>query len=46
MYKMLHTRADTDRMYIKRKEKGGGVFRIEATYKAEIITTAEYQNTR
>jgi hypothetical protein len=28
--------------YVKRKEKGAGLLQTEATYKSEIITTAEY----
>jgi len=37
MYKMHHPKADTDRLYVKRKEVGRGLVQIEAGYKAEII---------
>jgi hypothetical protein len=43
MYKMHHPKADTDRLYIKRKG-GRGLSQIEAAYKREIINTAEYLN--
>ena len=45
MYKIHHSKADTDRLYVKRKEGGRGLVQIEATYKAEIINIAEYLNT-
>ena len=45
MYKMHHPKADIDRLYVKRKEGGRGPVQIEAAYKAEIITVAEYLNT-
>jgi DNA-directed RNA polymerase subunit L len=44
MYKMHHPKADTDRLYVKRKEGGRGLSQIEAAYKTEIINTAEYLN--
>jgi len=44
MYKMHHPKADTDRLYVKRKG-GRGLVQIEAAYKAEIIDIAEYHNT-
>ena len=44
MYKMHHPRADTDRLYVKRKEGGRGLVKVEAAYKAEIINIAEYLN--
>jgi DNA-directed RNA polymerase subunit L len=45
MYKMHHPKADTGRLYVKRKEGGRGLLQIEAAYKAEIINNAEYLNT-
>jgi len=45
MYKMHHPKADVSRLYVKRKEGGRGPVQIEAAYKAEIITVAEYLNT-
>ena len=38
-------KADTDRLYVKRKEGGRGLVQIEAAYKTEIINIAEYLNT-
>jgi predicted GNAT family acetyltransferase len=46
MYKMHHTKADIDRLYVKRKEEGRGLVQAEATYKAEIINISEYLNTK
>ena len=34
---MHHPKADTDRLYGKRKEGGRGLVQVEAAYKAEII---------
>ena len=34
---MHHPKADTVRLYVKRKEGGRGVVQIEEAYKAEII---------
>ena len=45
MYKMQHPKADTDRLYVKRKEGGRGLMQIEAAYKAEIINIAGCLNT-
>ena len=45
IYKMHHPKADTDRLYVKRKEGGRGLVQVEAAYKAEIIYIAEYLNT-
>ena len=45
MYKMHHPKADTDRLYVKRKEGGKGLVQVEAAYKAEIINIAEHLNT-
>ena len=45
LYKMHHSKADIDRLYVKRKEGGRGLVQVEAAYKAEIINTAEYLNT-
>ena len=42
---MHHPKADTDRLYLKRKEGARGPVQIEAAYKAEIINIAEYLNT-
>jgi hypothetical protein len=46
MYKMHHPKVDIDRLYVKRKEGGRGMVQVEAAYKAEIINTAEYLNTK
>ena len=45
MYKIHHSRADIDRLYVKRKEGARGLVQIEAAYKAEIMNIAEYLNT-
>ena len=45
MYKVHHPKADTDRLYVKRKEGGRGLVQVEAAYKAEITNTAECLNT-
>jgi predicted RNA-binding protein with RPS1 domain len=45
MYKVHHPKADTDRLYVKRKEGGKGLVQVEAAYKAEITSIAEYLNT-
>ena len=45
MYKMHRPKVDIDRLYVKRKEGGGGLMQVEAACKAEIINTAEYLNT-
>jgi hypothetical protein len=45
MYKVHHPKADTDRLYVKRKEGGRGLVQVEAAYKAEITSIAEYLNT-
>jgi hypothetical protein len=39
-----HPKADTDRLYVKRKEGGRGMVQVEVAYKAEITSTAEYLN--
>ena len=44
MYKMHHPKADTDRLYVKRKGGGRRLVQIEAAYKAETINIAEYLN--
>jgi hypothetical protein len=41
MYKMHHPKADIDRLYVKRKEGGRGLVKVEAAHKAVIINTAE-----
>ena len=45
MYKVHHPKADIDRLYVKRKEGGRGLVLVEAAYKAEITSIAEYLNT-
>jgi hypothetical protein len=45
MYKVHHPKADIDRPYVKRKEGGRGLVQVEAAYKAEITSIAEYLNT-
>jgi len=45
MYKMHQPKADTDRLYVKRKEGGRGLVQIVTAYKAQIINIAEYLNT-
>jgi len=45
MYKVHHTKAYIDRLYVKRKEGERGLVEIEAAYKAEIINIAECLNT-
>ena len=45
VYKMHHTKADTDRLYVKMEEGWRGLVQTEAAYKAEIINIAEYLNT-
>ena len=44
MYKMHHPKADTDRLYIKRKGGGRRLVQVEAAYKAETTNIAEYLN--
>jgi hypothetical protein len=46
MYKMHHPKADTDRLYVKRKEGGRGLSQTEAAYETEKINIAEYFNKR
>jgi hypothetical protein len=41
---MHHPKADTDRLYVNRKEGGRWLVQIKAAYKAEIINIAEYLN--
>jgi hypothetical protein len=45
MYKVHHPKADIDRLYVKRKKGGKGLVQVEAAYKAEITSIAEYLNT-
>jgi biopolymer transport protein ExbB/TolQ len=45
MHKMHHSKADTDRLYVKRKGGEKRLVQIEAVYKAEIINIVEYLNT-
>jgi hypothetical protein len=44
MYNKHHPKAEIDRLYLKRKEGEIGLLQIRATYKSEIINTAEYLN--
>ena len=46
MYKVHHTEAGIDRLYVKRIEGGGVLLQIEARDKAEVIHTAEYLHTK
>ena len=46
MYKIHHTKTDTDRLYVKTKEGGRGLLQIEVSHKAEIINIAEYLNAK
>lgn len=39
---MHHPRADTDRLYVSRKDGGRGLQQVEAAYKASILNTACY----
>jgi len=43
---MHHSIADIDRLYMKWKGGGTAQLQIKVTYKAEIINTAEYFNTK
>jgi len=45
MYKAHLPKADIDRLYVKRKEGSRGLVQVEAAYKAEITSIAEYLNT-
>ena len=45
MYKMHQPKADIERLYVKRKERGRELVQTEAAYKAEIMNIAEYLNT-
>jgi hypothetical protein len=40
-----HSKADIDRLYVKRKEGGRRLVQVEAVYRAKITSTAEYHNT-
>ena len=42
---MHHPKADTGTLHVKRKG-GKDLLQIEATYKAEVMNTAEYMNTK
>jgi hypothetical protein len=46
IYKMHHPKADIDRLYLKKEGGGRGLLQIKATYKAEVINTAEYLYTK
>jgi hypothetical protein len=41
-YKMNHSKADVNRLYIEIKEGKRSLLQIEATYRAEIIYIVEY----
>jgi hypothetical protein len=45
MYKVHYPKADIDRLYVKRKEGRRVLVQVEAAYKAEITSVAEYLNT-
>ena len=45
MYEVHHPKADTDRLYVKRKGGGRGLAQFEAAYKAQITSIAEYLST-
>jgi len=45
VYKVRHSKADIDRLYVKRKGGGRGLVQVEEAYKAEITNIAEYLNT-
>jgi len=45
MHKMHHPKADTNRLYVKKKGRKG-LLQTEVTYKTEIINNAEYMNTK
>ncbi|CAH2011575.1 unnamed protein product [Acanthoscelides obtectus] len=42
LYGMLHPRADTDRLYVSRKEGGRGLQQVEAAYKSAILRISDY----
>ena len=42
---MHHPKADIDRLHVKMKEGERGLVEVEAAYKAEITSIAEYLNT-
>jgi hypothetical protein len=44
VYKMHHPKADIDRLYVRRKERGRGLSQIVAAFRTEIINIAEYLN--
>jgi hypothetical protein len=44
MCNTYHTKADIDRLYVKRKAGGRGLSQIEVAYKTEIINISEYLN--
>jgi hypothetical protein len=44
MYKTHHPRSKIDRQYIKRKDGGRGLVKVEVAYKAEIINISKYLN--
>ena len=46
MYGMHHPTGNIDRLYLKRNEGGTEVLQTDPTYKAEIINTAQYLNTK
>jgi hypothetical protein len=45
MYNKHQPKAEIVRLYLKREEGERGFLKIKATYKAEIINTAEYLDT-
>jgi hypothetical protein len=46
MYKIHHPKADIDRLYVTRSERGRSLLEFEATYKAEVNSTAEHPKTK
>jgi hypothetical protein len=45
MYKEHYPKADVDRLYVRWKEGRRKLVQVEAAYKAEVISIAEYLNT-
>jgi hypothetical protein len=46
IYNTYHPEAEMKRVYLKRREDERDLLQIKATYKTEIINTAEYLNTK
>jgi hypothetical protein len=43
IYKIHHSKAEIDRLYVKMKGVGRGMLEVAAAYKAEIINIAKLQ---